>query len=157
MTPLRLDDIGACSKRYERHRGKWWRYGELEPREIDEIAASLLARRWTMTLAITACWVEEDGSLVEFPRKYHDLAGAIHYWTMRGVFEIACHGLTHCIPGRHVPSWLPWRGNRQWHREFIDALPFTTQIEHLRLGKLILEDRFTVPVRTLVPPGNAIS
>lgn len=158
MTPLRLDDIGASSKRYERHRGKWWRYDELTPLHIDRLGLWLRDRGHTMTLAITACWVEGDGSLTPFHSKYHDLAGAIHFWVRQGIFEIAAHGLTHCVPGRHVPSvFMPWRGNRQWHREFIDCVPMATQREHMTKAKALLEHRFMVHVTTLVPPGNAIS
>lgn len=157
MTPLRLDDFGASSKLYERHRGKWWKYPEVTPDDIGDLARWCLINSASMTLAITACWVERDGSLTPYHVKYPEQAATVHYWATRGVFEIACHGLTHCIPGRHVPSWVPWRGNRQWHREFIDAVPFTTQVEHLRRAKQILEDRFLTTVTTLVPPGNAIS
>lgn len=157
MTPLRLDDLGASSKLYERHRTKWRAYRELDCDDLADLGRWCVLKGATLTLAMTACWVERDGSLTPYHEKYPEQAAVIHYWARRGIFEIAAHGLTHCVPGRHRPSWIPWRGNRQWHREFIDYVPFNVQVEHLRRARAILEDRFMVPVTTLVPPGNAIS
>jgi peptidoglycan/xylan/chitin deacetylase (PgdA/CDA1 family) len=157
MTSLRIDDLGSSSKRWERHRGKWFPYREMLFDDLWDLHLWLRSTRSHATLAITACWVERDGALVPYARKWPMAAEGVRSLVAAGLVEIACHGLTHCIPGRHVPSWAPWRGNRPMHREFIAALPFAAQVEHLRRAKALLEDTFGVAVSTLVPPGNAIS
>jgi hypothetical protein len=156
LIPLRIDDFGASSKRYERHRGKLFAYREVTARELNELWIWLARRQSACTLAITACWVERDGTLTPYPQKFPLQAHTIRQGIAAGVFEVACHGLTHCIPGQHVRPWYSLRSNRQWHREFIDALDVDVQVQHLTLAKQILEDYFAVPVTTLVPPGNAI-
>lgn len=152
---LRIDDFGASSKRWEWHRHKLRPYPEVSAELLDALGRYLSQRGWSATLGITACWVERDSSLVEYPVKFPAQAASVDYWAKRGVFEVACHGLTHCVPGRHVRPWWRLRSNRAWHREYVDAVPIPTQREYLRRAKQILTDRFG-PVTTFVPPGNAI-
>lgn len=155
MTPLRIDDFGASSKRYARHRGKLLPYSEAHEDDLIRLFTWLQRIDCRATLAITAAWVERDGSLTPYPKKFPRQTSIIQQAVLAGRVEIACHGLTHCIPGQHT-SW-PWQGNRRWHREFIDALPYGQQRAHLVRGRRILEDAFGLGVTTLVPPGNAIS
>lgn len=157
MIPLRLDDVGASSKYYERHRGKWFAYDEMTPAEIADVVRWLIRREQSMTVAITACWVDANGSLTPYPEQWPDQASTWKIGVDEGVVEIACHGLTHCLPGRHAGVWLPWPGNRRYHREFIADIPLEVQRGHLSAAKRILEGYFGQPVSTLVPPGNAIS
>lgn len=156
MMPWRIDDLGASSKLHERHRGKWWPYRELRAEELATLMAWLARTGSRVTLAITARWVTRRANQIPYARMFPEQAAVIRLAVQHGLVEVACHGLTHCIPGRHA-DWTFWRSNRQWHREFIDALPFPEQVEHLRVARAELEQTFLAPVTTLVPPGNAIS
>lgn len=155
MTPLRIDDVGASSKRYEFHWGKWVPYREMDVWEIHWLLDFLRDRQWTATIAVTATWIEWDGQAVPFDSKFPEELKAWRGGVDDGTIEIACHGLTHCIPGQHRPRWF--RSNRKWHREFIDAVPADMQLRWLRSAKQLLEIMFATGVTTLVPPGNTIS
>src|SRR5215510_6528346 len=131
MIPLRLDDIGACSKQYERwsrHRwanfyplhdrrlfGAWGPYRELTAEELNLLANTLRDYQASMTLAITACWTDEHGELIPYQERFPHQTTIIAHWAKLGVFEIASHGLTHCVPGQHRPKWIG--SNRAQHRE----------------------------------------
>jgi hypothetical protein len=156
MPALRIDDFGASSKRYERHRGKLLPYQETSARDLRRLIDWLYQSGSAATLAITACWVTGEGKLLPYAMRFPEQTKEIRRGVQLGVVEIAAHGLTHCIPGRHV-EWRPWRGNRAMHREFIDALPFSQQAWHMVYSRCLLEAMFGRPVITLVPPGNAIS
>lgn len=92
---LRMDDLGAASKRHEVYSkwrlriagypvvsGNWlflkytapfkaWaRYREMESSDI--MALLRILERWqvSMTIAVTACWVEDDGSLTPYPQNF---------------------------------------------------------------------------------------
>ena len=73
-----------------------------------------------MTVAITANWVERDGTLTPYSKKFPDQAEVVLNAERRGIIKVAAHGLTHCVPGKHLPRWIG--GNRRWHREH-GALP----------------------------------
>ena len=68
-----------------------------------------------ITVAITACWVERDGTLTPYSHKWPNQAAVVVEWAKKGVVKVAAHGETHCVPGKHRPRWIG--GNRPWHRE----------------------------------------
>lgn len=172
---LRMDDVGASSKRYEiyskRWRGfgnflflkqlpyfrAWGPYAELQAEDWDAIFRILKAHDAKLTVAVTAAWVEGDGSLVPYPEKWPRAFSALKRGVAAGHVCIACHGLTHCV--LQDKAFLPraFSSNRSSHREFWDWLPAETHRNHLSRAKRILEDAFETPVTTLVPPGNVFS
>ena len=180
---LRLDDVGAASKRHEVYGRtrvrlgpvslpfpgnflflkycpgirRWGPYRELSAAEWHAMLAILAGADARMTVAVTAAWVERDGRLVPFPAKFPEAAAAVREGVRAGRLEVANHGYTHCLleDGRFRPRLFS--GNRQFHREFFDWLPEETHREHLRRAQGVLEEFFEVPVQTLVPPGNIFS
>ena len=132
MRPVRLDDLGASSKAFEwwsRHRwaniyplhhrrlfGAWGPYRELHAEELEEIFRMVYTAGAALTVAITAYWVERDGSCTPYSVKFPRQAGVIQWWAWLGRLQVAAHGLTHCVPGQHRPRWIG--GNRPWHREY---------------------------------------
>ena len=132
MIPLRLDDLGASSKQYERwsrhrwanvwplhHRklfGAWGPYRELHAEELEAIFEMIRDAGAVLTVAITAYWVERDGACTPYTVKFPQQAALIQWWAMQGCLQVAAHGLTHCVPGQHLPRWIG--GNRTWHREY---------------------------------------
>lgn len=180
---LRLDDVGAASKRHEVHGRtrlplgpvalpfpgnflflkycpgirRWGPYRELSAREWRGILDALAGADARMTVAVTAAWVERDGRLVPFPAKFPEAAAAVREGVRAGRLEVANHGYTHCLvaDGRFRPRLFS--GNRQYHREFFDWLPEDVHREHLERAQGILQEFFQVPVVTLVPPGNLFS
>ena len=183
LVALRLDDVGAASKRHEVYGRtrvrvgplavpfpgnflflkycpgirRWGPYRELSAAEWHGILEALVGADARMTVAITAAWVERDGRLVPFPAKFPAAAAAVREGVRAGRLEVANHGYTHCLleDGRFRPRLFA--GNRQFHREFFDWLPEATHREHLRRAQAVLEDFFAVPVQTLVPPGSLFS
>jgi peptidoglycan/xylan/chitin deacetylase (PgdA/CDA1 family) len=170
-----MDDVGAASKRNEQYSKRWrgmgnflalkrlpyfraWGpYRELTAEEWEEIFRILERSRAKLTVAVTAAWVEDDGSLVPYPEKYPAAAAGLREGMRAGLIEIANHGLTHCVlqERRFLPR--PFAGNRKEHREFWEWLPAATHLEHVRRAQEILEGWFQIPVITLVPPGNVFS
>ena len=132
MRAVRLDDLGASSKAYEwwsRHRwanvwplhhrklfGAWGPYRELRAWELEDIFQMINRAGAQLTVAITAYWVERDGTLTPYSVKFPHQAALIRWWALHGRLEVAAHGLTHCVPGQHRPRWIG--GNRPWHREY---------------------------------------
>jgi peptidoglycan/xylan/chitin deacetylase (PgdA/CDA1 family) len=110
-----------------------------------------------MTVGVTAGWVETDGLIVPFPRKFPDAAAAIRRGVDRGLLEVANHGYTHCVleNGRFRPRLFS--GNRPEHREFHDWLPADVHREHITRAQGILQEFLGAPVLTFVPPGNVFS
>ncbi len=180
---LRLDDVGAASKQYEVYGltriplGPWalpfpgnflflkylppikcWGpYRELTAAEWESMLAFLEATGSRMTVGITAGWVESDGRVVPFPRRFPDRARVLREGVARGLLEVANHGYTHCVlQGRLFRPRL-FSGNRQYHREFHDWLPEEIHREHLTRAQGILGEFFGVPVVTIIPPGNVFS
>jgi peptidoglycan/xylan/chitin deacetylase (PgdA/CDA1 family) len=180
---LRLDDVGAASKRHEVYGRtrvrvgpvalpfpgnflflkycpgirRWGPYRELSALAWQGILAALAEAGARMTVAITAAWVERDGRLVPYPAKFPEAAAAVRDGVRAGRIEVANHGYTHCLlqDGRFRPRLFS--SNRQYHREFFDWLPEATHREHLRRAQDVLGDFFEGPVLTLVPPGNVFS
>jgi peptidoglycan/xylan/chitin deacetylase (PgdA/CDA1 family) len=177
---LRLDDVGAASKAHEVYGltrlvvggvripfpgnflflkylppiKRWGPYRELLAIEWEDILALLEAAGSRMTVGITAGWVERDGHVVPFPRKFREAAGVIREGIRRGLLEVANHGYTHCVllNGAWRPRWFS--GNRDAHREFHDWIPEATHREHLRRAQDILGEWLGGAPETFVPPGN---
>jgi peptidoglycan/xylan/chitin deacetylase (PgdA/CDA1 family) len=136
---------------------RWGPYRELSAPEWEGVLVALEAAGARMTAAITAGWVEANGSVTPFPRKFPDAAGVIREGARRGLLEIANHGYTHCVlrDRRFRPRLFV--GNRQFHREFHDWLPPGTHREHVERAQSILQEFFGQSVVTFVPPGNVFS
>ena len=180
---LRMDDVGAASKRHEVHGltrlrlaglsvpfpGNflflkylppikcWGPYRELVAGELEAALERLARAGARMTVAVTAGWVEDDGSITPYPSKYADASRVLRQGVERGLVEVANHGYTHCVlrDGRFRPRLFS--GNRAEHREFYDWLPEAVHREHLSRAQGILQDFLGRPVETLVPPGNVLS
>ena len=162
---LRLDDVGAASKRHEVYGvtrvkvgrlalpfpgnflflkylppvKRWGPYRELTAPEWERVLTELEGHGARMTVGVTAGWVESDGGVE------------------RGLLEVANHGYTHCVleRGRYRPRLFS--GNRREHREFHDWLPAEVHREHVTRAQGILQDFLSAPVLTFVPPGNVFS
>jgi len=180
---LRLDDVGAASKLHEVYGvtripfgswqlpfpgnflflkyvppiKRWAPYRELSDADWEAILSVLERCASTMTVAVTAAWVERDGRLVPYPEKFPAAASRLREGVRRRVVEIANHGYTHCIleRGRYLPR--AFSGNRADHREFYEWVPTATHREHVRRAQSILEGFFGVSVVTFVPPGNVFT
>ena len=180
---LRLDDVGAASKRHEIYGltrlrlgrvalpfpgnflflkyvppiKRWGPYRELSAEEWTGVLGALESAGARMTVAITAGWVESDGRVTPFPQKFPGAAAVVREGARRGLLEVANHGYTHCVlqDGRFRPRLFA--GNREFHREFHDWLPPSTHREHVVRAQDILQAFFGLRVVTFVPPGNVFS
>ena len=131
---------------------KWARYNELTSDEWQAILQMLKHHRIVPIVAITATWVEQDGTLTPFPDKFPEEAAILKDAADKGDIFIANHGLTHCVIGKHLPSF--WHSNREFHREFYPKFDQSYHTEHIQKSQKILEEFFARPVEILVPPGN---
>lgn len=172
---LRIDDIGASSKAHSIYSKKlkgvgnwlflkylpglkaWGPYREMTANEWDGVFGLLRAYKAKLTVAITAAWVEYDGTLVPFPEKFPEEAAKLKQGMEEGLVEIANHGLTHCVVEGLKFRPRPFSSNRKFHREFWDYLPEAHHRDNLMRAQGILQGYFGVPVTTLVPPGNVFS
>ena len=179
---IRMDDVGAASKRHEIYGRtrfnlgplrvpfpgnwlwlkyippikRWGPYRELSANEWYGILEVLAESRARMTVAITATWVEADGTLTPFPRKFPEAARAIHDGVAAGLLEVANHGLTHCLLTDRAFRPRLFKGNRSYHREFYDFVPPEEQEANIARAQVILSESFACPIVTLVPPGNLL-
>ena len=167
MRSLRLDDIGASSKRWEVYSRwrpanvgplkwvwpfkAWGPYREMTPKELDNLFAACELHGSRMTVAVTAAWVERDGTLTPYPVKFPEQAMVIKKWADLGIVEVANHGLTHCVRGQHRPRWL--QGNRRWHREFFPGMSKAEMLERVHAAQTILSRWLRKAPMTFVPPG----
>jgi hypothetical protein len=178
---LRLDDVGASSKRFEVYSKKSWNFGPLRisgnwfalkylaPFKAWGPYREMTAKEWQdvflilrqfgakLTVGITAAWVEDEFDITPFPKKFPEEANALKEGQQEGLLEIANHGYTHCIAEGNAFKPKLMDGNREQHREFWDHLPAETHHVHLARSQEILESFFQVDVITLVPPGNVYS
>lgn len=181
-TALRMDDVGAASKIYNQY-GKvnwevlgknlpltpfanwlffkrtkpfkrWAPYRELIAMEWDSLLSLLRKHNVKLTVGITASWVEPDGSLVPFPKKFPEEASKLKEAVEEGLLEIAHHGLTHCVlrDNLYRPKWFS--SNRTYHREFYQWLPEEVHQKHIFEAMDILTSYFKVNIVTFVPPGS---
>jgi len=175
---LRMDDVGASSKRFEVYAraiplpGRasalgnllflkylpglraWGPYGELTADDWRAIVAVLRARHVKLTVGVTAAWVMWSGELVPFPERFPAQASILRDAVHDDLVEVANHGLTHCVLANHAFRPRVFGGNRRWHREFYDWIPEATQRAHLERAQQILQDWLGREVVTFVPPGN---
>ncbi len=178
---LRLDDVGASSKRYEVYSKRYWRLGplhlsgdrlflkylpgikawgpyrELSAREWSAILELLSAHSAVLTVAVTAAWAERESVVIPFPERFPDQAAVLRDGVRANLIEVANHGLTHCVLANNNFRPKVWSGNRIYHREFWGWVPPETQERHLRRSQDILQDYFQVAVVTFVPPGNVFT
>jgi peptidoglycan/xylan/chitin deacetylase (PgdA/CDA1 family) len=170
---LRMDDVGAASKRHEVYSKRrwgnvlflkrvpglkaWGPYRELRADEWRRVCDLLSRRGARLTVGITAAWVESEQSLIPFPEQCPDQARAIKDGVDAGLLEVANHGLTHCVLDNGAFRPRLFSSNRQSHREFWDWLPAETHETHIRTAQDILQRFFGVPVVTFVPPGNVFA
>lgn len=183
LVALRLDDVGAASKQHEVYGTtrvavgrwrvpfpgnflflkylppvkRWGPYRELGAAEWERVLGGLEARGSRMTVAVTAGWVEADGRVVPFPRKFPAAAATIRQGVERGFLEVANHGYTHCVLQDRLYLPRAFKGNREFHREFYDWIPEKTHREHVVRAQAILEEFFARRVVTFIPPGNVLS
>ena len=179
MLALRLDDVGASTKRYEvysHHVLRLWKlnlwygnwlflkylppfkmwgpYREMKEREwlcLYELLENYQAK---LTVAVTAAWVESETNLIPFPKKFPSEAAILKEGVEQGLIEIANHGLTHCVLKNNLFRPKLFSSNRKYHREFWDWISPEIHEKHIARSKKILEDFFKVNVITFVPPGN---
>jgi len=167
---LRIDDIGASSKQFEvyskRFRGlgnilffkylpwfrTWGPYREMATDEWEQVFDILREFNAKLTVAVTAAWVERDGSIVPYSEKYPEQAAVLKKGIEEGLIEVANHGLTHCVVGKHLPRLF--FSNRKLHREFWGWMDEDVHYQHVRQSQEILEGYFQTKITTLVPPGN---
>lgn len=178
---LRLDDVGASSKRYEvysrllplpgraAHAGDllflkflppfraWGPYRELRADEWQRILETLDREGARMTVAVTAAWVTWSGALIPFPDRFPTQAGVIAEGASAGLLEVADHGLTHCVLEGAAFRPRLFTGNRRAHREFWSHIPEAVQRDHLSRAQRILQGWLGMPVVTFVPPGNVFT
>ena len=163
---LRLDDVGASSKEFELYSKRlignilflkktpafaaWGPYKELSGKDWLNIIDLLQNFNAKMTVGITACWVEAEGKLIPFFDKFPRQALIIKKAVKNDLIEVANHGLTHCVVGKHRPKLF--RSNRNFHREFWNYLPKEVHYEHIENSQKILENYFG-KVTTFIPPG----
>lgn len=179
LIALRIDDIGSSSKRWEVYGKVWWKIGskhvpfppanwlflkyippfkqwgpyrEMAKKEWFTIFDVLEKCEAKMTVGVTACWVEKNGALTLFPKKFPDEAEALKEGVKAGLIEVANHGLTHCVVGKHTPR--SFSSNRLFHREFYNWLPDEIHYEHMKKSQEILIDFFGKTPITFIPPGN---
>jgi polysaccharide deacetylase len=180
---LRLDDVGAASKRFEIYGTtrlrlgrlripfpgnflflkylppikRWGPYSELSAAAWEWILAELEGAGARMTVGVTAGWVEDTGRVTPFPLKFPEAAAVIRAGALRGTLEVANHGYTHCVLQDGMFRPRPFHGNRPFHREFYDWLPEAAHREHVNRAQGILQDYLGRPVVTFVPPGNVFT
>lgn len=178
---LRIDDIGASSKRYEVYSDKnwcigplkvsgnwlflkylpaikkWGPYREMMDTEWFQVFDVLAQADAKLTVGITASWVESEHSNPSFPERFPAEAQALRQGLQQGLIEIANHGLTHCVTAGNAFKPKLMDGNRAQHREFWDWLPDDLHEEHIARSQEILQGYFKTDVVTFVPPGNVFS
>ncbi len=182
MKFLRIDDIGASSKHFLVYgknsfyvNGKyrrilpefitnflffkrlpifsgWGVYPELNFDNWLYILNYLENNKFILNVAITACWVENDNSLTRFDKKFPESCEIIKYGIKKNLIYVLNHGLTHCIPGKHLPRLF--KSNQKYHREFSKYLNFESQLLHLEKSQEILGEIFDKKPEIFVPPGN---
>lgn len=181
LRALRMDDVGASTKRYEVYSKKswgigrarvsgnwlflkylpglkaWGPYRELEADEWRAVIDLLERASASMTVAVTAAWADGSERVTPFPERFPAAAAALREGVRRGRIEIANHGLTHCVLDDDLfkPRWFS--SNRPYHREFLPSVPLSVQERHIQRAQDILQQYFETPVVTFVPPGNVYS
>ena len=107
----------------------WGPYDEMNDAQWQKVLDLLIKYSAKLTVGITASWVDKDGDLVPFPEKFPAQAHILKQGWKEGLLEIANHGLTHCVVGKHLPRLFS--SNRKYHREFWDWVPREIHFDHL--------------------------
>jgi peptidoglycan/xylan/chitin deacetylase (PgdA/CDA1 family) len=181
MRALRMDDVGASSKRYEVYsnwrvrRGPllvdgnwlllkylppfqcWGPYRELTASDWLAILRTLERSDAQLTVAVTAGWVNADGSIVPFPDKHPAAAAVIREGVEQGLLEVANHGYTHCVLKDRAFRPKLFSSNRRYHREFWPWVAEEVHEAHLRISQDILCRWIRRDIVTFVPPGNVFA
>ncbi len=168
---LRMDDIGASSKLFEVYSKNlfgnilflkylepyraWGPYEELNSDEWCKIIDLLIKHKSKLTVGITASWVDKSGDLIPFPEKFPKQAKLLKHAMYENIIEIANHGLSHCIIGKHLPHYFT--SNRIFHREFWNWLPREIHFTHLKKSQQILQEWLGKNTISFIPPGNVYS
>lgn len=168
---LRMDDVGASTKQFEIYSKSrlgnilwlkylkpfkaWAPYTEINAEFWKRIFELLNVFNARLTIGVTASWVEKDGSMVPFPEKFPKQAHLLMQANLEGRVEIANHGLTHCVVGKHLPRLFT--SNRKYHREFWEWIPREVHFEHLEKSQEIFSKWLGVAPTTFIPPGNVYS
>jgi hypothetical protein len=174
---IRIDDIGASTKQFERHStkfkglinvgplknrqffGDWGPYDEITPSILGEFIRFVKSDQFSnpvVILGITASYVNYDGSLITFDKYAPNLYKYILELEAMGNVVIGCHGLTHCVLKNKKFRPKFWGSNRIYHREFHDWLPRETLSNHLYMATSILRSIFK-DVSVIIPPGNLLN
>ena len=178
---IRIDDIGASTKEFNLY-GKntlkinnrivsfppiisnflfmkripifsgWAKYKELKYNEWIKIIEVLKEKKAKLNVAITACWVNKDSELKRFDEMFPEQVEIIKYGIKEDLIYLLNHGLTHCIPGKHLP--LRFSSVQKYHREFTKFLPFEKQFIHLKESQRIINKIFGKEPEIFTPPGN---
>ena len=178
---IRIDDVGASTKEFNLY-GKntlkiknriisfppiisnflfmkrlpifsgWAKYKELEYNDWIRIIEVLKEKKSRLNVAITACWVNKNSELKRFDEKFPEQVEIIKYGIKEGLIYLINHGLTHCIPGKHLP--LRFSSVQKYHREFTKFLPLEKQFMHLKESQRILKEIFGQEPLIFTPPGN---
>ncbi len=127
-------------------------YREMTAEEWESVFRLLERYNAKLTIGVTATWVERDGAQTPFFEKFPQEAAILKEGVKAGLVEIANHGLTHCVEGRHLPQWFS--SNRKFHREFWPWIPEDVQRDHIQRAQALLSHYFEIDVVTFVPPGN---
>jgi peptidoglycan/xylan/chitin deacetylase (PgdA/CDA1 family) len=168
---LRMDDIGASTKKYEVYSKTkfgnilffkylkpfkaWGPYPEISAEQWQKIFELLNDYDARLTIGVTASWVERNGSLIPFPEKFPSQSELIKKACQEKLIEIANHGLTHCVVGKNLPKMFT--SNRKYHREFWDWVPREVHFENLEKSQEIFRQWLGSYPTTFIPPGNVYS
>ena len=95
----------------------------------DQVMDILKKTNACLTVGITAAWVNKDNSIVPFPEKFPEEAKILKAGLNEGLVEIANHGLTHCVVGKHLPKMF--FSNRKYHREYWDWISRDIHFDHI--------------------------
>ena len=117
----------------------WAKYDELSSDEWITIINFLKENNLTLNVALTACWVTKEGTLIKFSESFisNDI---IKDGINKKLIYILNHGLTHCIPGRHMP--MRFKSNQKYHREFTKYLNYDNQLKYLEDSQKIIFEIF---------------
>ena len=174
---LRMDDVNASSKYYNQYSKKWRRfpignigflkktnffkawapYEELSPNTWERIYKIIENYNSRLTIAITATWVTKNKELIPVYENIPEQVKIINEGVKKGLFEIANHGLTHCvlINNKYLPKYFS--GNRKYHREFWEWIPEEIHLYNIKHSQNILEKTFNIRPKIFVPPGNVFT
>jgi peptidoglycan/xylan/chitin deacetylase (PgdA/CDA1 family) len=168
---LRMDDVGASSKKYEVYSKlrignilflkylkpfkAWGPYKETTEDELDKIFLILSKYNAKLTIGVTSTWINSKNQLIPFYKKFPKQALKLKEGIKNNLIEVANHGLTHCVVGKHLPRLFT--SNRKFHREFWDYLGQDLHNNHIQKSQKIFKDWLGTEPISFIPPGNVYS